>query len=343
MTPSLLVLGGSAFVGHAAVAEGLERGYDVTTFNRGQMQAEPLPGVTAIHGDRLKPDTLTPLGEGSWDIVVDTWSKAPAAVRDAAGQLAGQAGHYVYISSGSVYPEPLPVGLDETFTTVQADADDTASDDYARAKRGGELAAVAAFGDRALLARCGLIVGPREDIGRLPYWLGRLARGGDVLAPGRPDRPLQFIDARDIARFVLDASEAGIGGPFNLVSRRGHATTAQLLEACRDATASVREGAAELRWISDEMIETFEIEPWTELPLWLPEGTDYEGILGMSVERAYEAGLRCRPVAETVADTWEWMSGFDGLPPVREGIPAPGVPPEKERAALEASLRSSGQ
>ncbi len=343
MTPSLLVLGGSAFVGHAVVAEGLERGYDVTTFNRGLLEPEPPAGVTALHGDRLDPATLEPLREGSWDVVVDTWSRAPAAVRDAATRLAGNAGHYVYISSGSVYPEPLPVGLDENFTIVDGDADDTESGDYARAKRGGELAAIQAFGDHALLARCGLIVGPREDIGRLPYWLSRLARGGDVLAPGRPERPLQFIDARDLARFVLDASAAGLGGPFNLVSRRGHATTAQLLEACQEVTASARSGDARLCWTSAEVIEDCEIEPWTELPLWLPEGTDDEGILGMSVERAVAFGLHCRPVGETVADTWAWMAGFDGPPPIRDGILAPGVPPEKERAALEARLRSSGE
>jgi 2'-hydroxyisoflavone reductase len=343
MTPSLLMLGGSAFVGHAVVADALQRGYDVTTFNRGRMRSEPPAGVTALHGDRLDSATLAPLGDGAWDVVVDTWSGAPVAVRDAASRLASRAGHYVYISSGSVYPDPLPVGLDETFQTVEGDAGDTESGDYARAKRGGELAAMEAFGDRALLARCGLIVGPREDIGRLPYWLSRLARGGDVLAPAPPERPLQFVDARDLARFVLDAAADGLGGPFNVVSRRGHATTAELLEACREATASARAGTAELRWTSAEVIEAFDIEPWTELPLWLPEGTEYEGILGMSVERAHAAGLRCRSVQETVADTWEWMTGLDGPPPIREGIPAPGVPPEKERAALEASLRSSGQ
>jgi nucleoside-diphosphate-sugar epimerase len=233
--------------------------------------------------------------------------------------------------------------LDETFQTVDADAGDTESGDYARAKRGGELAALEAFGDRALLARCGLIIGPREDIGRLPYWLSRLARGGDVLAPAPPERPLQFIDVRDLARFVLDAAVAGLGGPVNLVSRRGHATTARLLEACRSVTASARSDEVRLRWTSTEVIEAFDIEPWTELPLWLPEGTDDEGILGMDVERAHANGLHCRPVEETVADTWAWMAGFDGMPPIREGIPAPGVPPEKERGALEASLRSSAQ
>jgi nucleoside-diphosphate-sugar epimerase len=270
------------------------------------------------------------------------WSGAPAAVRDAATRLAPHAGHYVYVSSGSVYPPPLAVGLDETTTPVDASADDTDSGDYARAKRGGELAAVAAFGDRALLGRCGLILGPREDVGRLPWWLQRMARGGEVLAPGPPDRPLQFIDARDLAAFLLDAAAAGLGGPFNLGSRRGHATMGELLEACRLATASVGTRDAELRWTAPEVIEACEIEPWTELPIWLPPGTEYEGLLGMSVERAHAAGLRCRPVTETVADTWEWMTALGGLPPLRDDIPPRGLSPERERAALAAVVRSSG-
>ena len=343
MTSSLLVLGGSAFVGHAVVAEGLERGYDVTTFNRGRT-GEPPAGVTALHGDRLDPSTLGSLEDGAWDVVVDTWSGAPAAVRDAAVRLAPRAGHYVYVSSGSVYPPPLAVGLDETAATVVASADDADSGDYARAKRGGELAAVAAFGDRALLGRCGTILGPREDVGRLPWWLQRIARGGEVLAPAPPERPLQFIDVRDLANFLLDAAAVGLGGPFNLVSRRGHATMADLLQACLEATADARTAEAELLWTGADVIEACGIEPWTELPIWLPVGTEYEGMHGMDVERAHEAGLRCRSVQETVADTWRWMSTLDGPPPVRDGRPAPGLSPVRERAALAAAaVRSCGQ
>lgn len=342
MPLSLLVLGGSGFVGHAAVAEALARGYAVTTFNRGRAPGEPPAGVTAMHGDRLDPATLAPLAERTWDVVVDTWSGAPVAVRDAAARLAGRAGHYVYVSSGSVYPPPLPVGLDETDATVEGSADDSESSDYARAKRGGELAALAAFGERALLARCGLILGPREDVGRLPWWLGRLARGGEVLAPGPPERPLQVIDARDLARFLLDAAAAGLDGPYNLVSRRGHATMAELLEACRRVTASARDGEAELCWTAPEVIEACGIEAWTELPIWLPPGSEYEGMHGMDVERAHAAGLCCRPVAETVADTWRWMSALGAAPPLRAGLPAPGLSPERERVALSAAMRSSG-
>jgi 2'-hydroxyisoflavone reductase len=264
------------------------------------------------------------------------------AVREAARHLSGRTGQYVYVSSGSVYPPPLAVGLDEMTPTVEGCPDDTDDADYARAKRGGELAAAAAFGERALLARCGLILGPREDVGWLPWWLTRMARGGEVLAPRPPERPLQFIDVRDLARFLLDAALEGLGGPFNLVSRRGHATMGELLGACRAVTASARDGDAQLCWTAPEVIAECGIEPWTELPVWLPLGTAYEGLHGMDVERAHEAGLQCRSVQETVADTWAWMTGLGGPPPLRAGVPAPGLSPERERAALAAAVRSSG-
>jgi 2'-hydroxyisoflavone reductase len=343
MTPTVLVLGGSGFVGHAVVVEALARGHDVTTFNRGRSESAPPGGVTAIHGDRLDASSLAPLSERTWDVVVDTWPGAPVAVRDAADRLAARAGHYVYVSSGSVYPPPIEVGRDESTATVEGSADDTESSDYARAKRGGELAAVASFGDRALLARCGLILGPREDVGRLPWWLERMARGGDVLAPGPPDRPLAFVDARDLACFLLDGAAAGLAGPYNVVSRRGHATMGDLLEACQTVTASAQAAELQLCWTSPEVIEACEIEGWSELPIWLPPGTEYEGMHGMGVERAHAAGLHCRPVGQTVADTWAWMRTLAGAPALRAGLPAPGLSPERERAALAAGLRSSGE
>src|SRR6201996_8401414 len=222
----LLVLGGSAFVGRAIVDDALRRGWDVTTFNRGRTgtEAEADPRIRRLIGDRGDPGALDALSDTSWDVVADTWSGPPIAVRAAARALAPRIGRYVYISSGSVYAPPPPVGATEDAPTTEASPDATEAD-YPSAKRGAELAGVAELGEsRALLARPGLILGPHEDVGRLPWWLARMARGGDVLAPGPPERPLQLIDARDLARFVLDAAQAGRRGAFNNVSRRGDAT-----------------------------------------------------------------------------------------------------------------------
>ncbi|MCW2983405.1 MAG: reductase, partial [Conexibacter sp.] len=226
----LLVLGGTSFVGRAVVEDGVARGWSVATFNRGR-GAWAHPDAEPITGDRLDPASLTPLGGRDWDVVVDTWSGAPRAARDAAAVLTPRAGHYAYISSCSVYAPPPPVGGDESAATVAASPDGEDDGDYAALKRGAELAVSAAFGDRALLIRPGLILGPHEDVGRLPWWLLRLARGGDVLAPGPPEQPLQLIDARDLARFTLDAAAGGLSGAYNAVSRRGHATMRSLLEA----------------------------------------------------------------------------------------------------------------
>lgn len=178
----VLVLGGTEFVGRALVDAALDRGWDVSVFNRGTRELRA--GVTALRGDRTAPGGLAALEHGEWDIVADTWSRAPSAVRDSAALLAGRVGRYVYVSSGSVYGYPTPAGTTEEAPTVDASPDDDHADDYARAKAGAELAAAASFGDRALLVRAGLILGPHENIGRLPWWLTRIARGGRLLAPG---------------------------------------------------------------------------------------------------------------------------------------------------------------
>jgi len=247
----LLVLGGTHHVGRAVVETALARGDDVTTLNRGLTGHQP-QGARALQADRTDSTSLrAALGDESWDAVIDTWSGAPAVVGDAAALLAGRAGHYGYVSSVSVYADPVPRGSDESAPTVAADPASTDGTDYQAAKRGGELAAAAAFGDRALLARAGLILGPYEIVGRMPWWLRRMERGGDVLAPGPQDLPLQYIDGRDLAAWLLSAAERGVGGAFNTVSRRGHATMASLLEAAREVTGS----RATLVWVPPEVIE----------------------------------------------------------------------------------------
>jgi 2'-hydroxyisoflavone reductase len=331
MTRRLLVLGGSGFVGRALVTEGLHRGWEVTTFNRGRR--EPVdPRARLVTGDRLRPGDLDRLGEDEWDLVADTWSGAPRAVRDSAGALADRAGAYIYISSCSVYAPPPPMGLSESAATVVASAD-AEDGDYAELKRGAELGATAAFGERALLLRPGLILGPHEDVGRLPWWLGRMARGGDVLAPGPRELPLQYIDARDLAVFALDAGLAGLSGPLNTVSRRGHATMGELLELCRAVAAPPE---TRLRWLSAEAVLGAGLEPWMDLPVWIPPGHEFEAMHGADIERAHAAGLRCRPVGDTVADTWAWLSALSSAPPLREDLPPLGLDPGREREVLAA-------
>jgi 2'-hydroxyisoflavone reductase len=334
----LLVLGGTHHVGRAVVEAALARGDEVTTLNRGVSGHQP-PGARALHADRTGPDALRQaLGsqdggpEPTWDAVIDTWSGAPRVVADAVALLAGRAGHYGYVSSRSVYQWPIPPGADENAPVVDADPAGPDGEDYPAAKRGGELAAVAGFGDRALLVRAGLILGPYEGVGRMPWWLRRMSEGGDVLAPGPRDLPLQYIDCRDLATWMLAAADQGLGGPYNATSLRGHATMATLLEAAREVTGS----SARLVWVSPEVIEAAGIQPWTELPVWLPPTDEYAGLHDGDVSAIHAAGLSCRPVEETVADTWQWLQQ-EGYPQPRPGGLQHGLNPDTERQVL-ASL-----
>ncbi|MBK5306329.1 MAG: NAD-dependent epimerase/dehydratase family protein [Frankiaceae bacterium] len=324
----LLVLGGTRFVGRAVAQDAVARGWDVTLLNRGAT-AEPPEGVRTLTADRTSYAELSDvLGDESWDVVVDTWSGAPSVVRDAAGLLADRTERYGYVSSRSVYTWPPDPGGDETKPVVDGNPDAELTD-YAADKRGGELAAMREYGaERTLLARAGLILGPYEDVGRLPWWLGRIARGGRVVAPGDPGRGLQYVDARDLAAWLLDNLVRGAAGAIDVVSPRAFTTIGALLGACVAATGA----DAELVWVPEEVLDSEGAEPWTQLPCWVPSTGELAGLMESDTSLAVASGLRCRPVGETVRDTWEWVTRA-GMPAPREGLPLNGLP-----ADLEAKL-----
>ncbi|WP_415950734.1 NAD-dependent epimerase/dehydratase family protein [Streptomyces sp. KLOTTS4A1] len=330
----LLILGGTEFAGRAVTERALARGWEVTVFHRG---SHPAPdGVTAVHGDRTETGGLDALAGGEWDAVVDTWSKEPGAVRDSARLLRGRVATYAYVSSLSVYTWAPPAGFDESAPVVAGDPDSGSCEDYAQAKRGAELAVEREFGaEGALHVRAGLLLGPYENIGRLPWWLGRIARGGPVLAPGPRELPLSYVDVRDTAEWILDAVEAGLSGPYNMVSPSGHTTMGGFLDSVVDVVGS----DAELRWTEPQVILDAGIEPWTQLPVWVPPGSDMHDALHTSdVSRALATGLRCRPVRETVADTWAWLQAIGGTAPQRPDRPGKGVDPEVEAKVLGETL-----
>ncbi|WP_432135673.1 NAD-dependent epimerase/dehydratase family protein [Streptomyces sp. bgisy154] len=336
----LLVLGGTRFAGRALVEVAVARGWDVTVFSRGRA---PVPaGARTLTGDRTAPGGLAAAAgpaHGPWDAVVDTWSGAPRAVHEAARLLRGRAGRYVYVSSCSVYAWAPPAGYDESAPVVEGAEPDAEGTDYYHDKRGGELAAVDAFGaEDSVLVRAGLLLGPYENVGRLPWWLTRMARGGPVLAPGPRELPLQYVDVRDLAAWLLGAVEQGLSGPYNLMSAQGHATMGELLDACAAVTGS----GAVLRWADPRVILDAGIEPWTQLPVWVPPGSDlHDALHSADVSRALATGLSCRPVAETVADTWRWLREIGGTAPMRADRSPKGLDPELEAKVL-ASLGTAG-
>ena len=322
----LLVLGGTRFVGRSVVLDALVRGWDVTALNRGVTGGLP-DGARALRADRTDPAQLTEALEGEeFDAVFDPWAQAPRVVQQSAQLLVGRVGRYAYCSSISAYVDGRPPGGDESWPTVEASAGAEATA-YPQDKRGGELAALASFPD-ALIGRPGLILGPYEDIGRLPWWLGRAARGGRVVAPGRPDRPLQYVDARDLAAWFLDNLAAGTSGAVDLVCPSGHTTTRSLLEAVVDVTGN----RAEPVWVDQDVVLQH-AEPWVQLPCWVPEDEEFRGFMEGDTSQAVATGLVSRDVADTAAATWEWLQR-DGFPVQRPDRPAHGLPETAETALL---------
>ena len=325
------MLGGTHHVGRSIVEVALARGDDVTMLNRG-VTGHQTPGATLLRADRTHPgEVRAALGDGEWDAVLDTWSGAPSVVRDSARTLAGRTRHYGYVSSRSVYVWPIRPGLDESAPVVDGDPSDVDALDYAAAKRGSELAVLETFSS-TLIARAGLILGPYEDVGRLPWWLRRIEAGGRVLAPGPRERPLQYIDARDLAAWMLAAAQRRLSGTFNAVGPPGSTTMGRLLDAARAVTGS----DAQLVWVAPEAVEAAGIAPWTEMPIWVPPTGEFAGLHNGNVKAAMREGLTCRPVEETVADTWAWLQA-EGDPPQREDRPQHGISPAREAAALAAA------
>jgi 2'-hydroxyisoflavone reductase len=272
-------------------------------------------------------------------VVVDTCGFVPRVVGSSVRALRDSGAHYVFVSSVSAVPtwpgEPTPEGLDGQPCASDAGPEDG---DYGVLKAGCERAVREVLGDRSTIVRAGLIIGPHENVGRVPWWLDRMARGGDVLAPGDPTVPMQLVDARDLAAFMLDCGDQVTAGTFNATAPVANTTMGGWLQDCADVAGS----GARLVWVDDDVLLAYDVAPWTELPLWMPMGSgdaDADHVWTVDASRAAAAGLRCRPVRESVADTWAWMRS-GGLPPARPAhdLPAHGIDPEKERRILAARL-----
>jgi len=308
----LLVLGGTKFLGRAVAEDALARGHELTLFNRGRTDPDLFPKAERLRGDR-KTD-LSALADRTWDAVIDTSGYVPADVR-AAAELLLDSGRYVFVSSVSVYADFSTGPTEEAATAELGDmaADELASDysNYGPLKALSEAEVERLFGARALIVRPGLIVGPHDPTGRFTYWARRLERGGEILAPGPPERLAQFIDVRDLAAWILDAVEQGAaGGTFNATNTG--VAWGELL------------AGGDVTWVSDEFLEKHGVGPWMELPLWLPDA-EWAGMHATDVARALGAGLRFRPLEETLRGA--------ATAPAAEGV---GLTPEREAELLAA-------
>jgi 2'-hydroxyisoflavone reductase len=305
-------------------------GHDVTVFHRGKTGPGAIAGAEEVLGDR--DGGLDALDGREWDTVVDTSGYFPRVVGASARMLADTAERYVFVSSLSAYSDDRTPGQDESGPLGTIDdptIEEITEESYGPLKVLCERQVQGAFGlDRALILRWGLMVGPLDYTDRFTYWPRRVAAGGEVLAPGPPDQPVQFADGRDVAGFMLAAIERRVAGVFNVHGPEEPLTFGGLLEICRDATGS----DAEFVWAEPEFLLGEGVEPWSDLPLWLP-GEENTGFAQRSMRRAIDAGLELRPVADTARDTLAW-DGERGAPDLITGLT------RKRESELLAAWRS---
>lgn len=305
----ILILGGTVFLGRHLVEAALAQGHEITLFTRGISNPELFPEVERLHGDRMDGDEgLALLRKRQWDVVIDTSGYIPRIVRASAQALANSVGLYAFVSTISVYASTSQPGQDESAAVgILADpsVEEVTGETYGPLKALCEQAVETATPGHALIIRPGLIVGPHDPTDRFTYWPHRAARGGEIAAPGDPSTPVQFIDARDLAAWILRMVERGETGVYNATGPNDPITMGGVLDTCR-----VVSGAdARITWIEDQFLLDAGIAPWTEMPLWIPSSDpDAPGFSAIDCRRAQAAGLTTRPLADTAQATLEWAA-----------------------------------
>lgn len=324
----ILILGGTVFVGRHLVEAAQARGHEVTLFNRGRHNAGLFPQVEKLRGDR-DGDGLDALAGRSWDAVLDTCGYVPRIVRQSAELLSGSVPQYVFISSISVYADTGAPGVDEDSpvgTLEDETTEEIVGDTYGPLKALCEQAVQAALPDGALIIRPGFIVGPHDPTDRFTYWPHRVAQGEDVLAPGRPDQPVQVIDARDLAEWTVRLLEQGATGVYNATGPDYPLTLGALLQTCKTVSGS----DARFVWVTDEFLKENDADTFALLPFYLPQSSESGGIMGAGIAKAVASGLTFRPLADTVNDTLTWDNARPSDDPRKVGLSR-----ERERELLE--------
>jgi 2'-hydroxyisoflavone reductase len=323
----LLILGGTKFVGRHMTEAALARGHDVTLFNRGATNAELFPNASKIRGDR--DGGLGALDDQTWDAVIDVNGYLPRLVRDSTERLETRAGRYVFISTLSVYADFSSDGQTEEAPLAQLSdpaVEEVNGDTYGGLKALCERAVESAFPDRNLILRLGYVVGPYDPTDRWTYYVRRVSQGGEMLVPGAPDQPIQFIDARDIAAFLLGLLEQRTRGIYNVTGPAAQLTWGEFLETARQVSSA----ETQFVWASEAFLDAREV-PQDTFPLFAPGAA--RGIMTFDNRRALKAGLKFRPLAETIRDTLAWDRAA--------GTPQSGPDRAREAALLQA-LKSGG-
>ena len=329
-TRTILILGGTGFLGPHLVEAARGRGHTLTLFNRGKTNPHLFPEVEKLQGDR--DGVLDALRGRSWDAVIDTSGYVPRVVKMSADLLAEATKQYLFVSTISVYAGMDRPGADEDapLATLPDPTTEDVPQHYGALKAACEVAAGASMPGRVTVVRPGLIVGPRDPTGRFTYWPVRVSRGGEILAPGSGGDPVQYIDARDLAGWMIDLVERGTTGVFNALGPADRLEMRGMLEGIAEGVAPPE--GARFTWVPAELLEKEKVAPWSDLPVWIPAEGDYAGAGTTSNARAVAAGLTFRPVAETARDTLAWVRSLpeDEQKAVTRG----GLSPEREAEVL---------
>jgi nucleoside-diphosphate-sugar epimerase len=337
---SILILGGTGFTGPFQVKYALARGHKVAVFNRGKTHPGELPeGVEQLIGDRSTGE-LAALKGRKWDVVIDNPTMLPKWVHDAAEILKGNVDRYVFISTISVYANNAKPGMDESAPLAKYDGADAMKETrdtviaskfalYGPLKALSEKEVEKWFPGKSLVIRPGLIVGPGDQTDRFTYWPVRIDRGGEVLAPGDPSDPVQFIDARDLAEWTIRMAEQGTTGVYNATGPATPLTVGGMLDGIKNALGS----KAKFTWIPADFLEKSKVEPWSDMPVWVPPTGEDGGLGRISIRRAMDKGLTFRPLAVTARDTLAW---FRSLPKERQEKLLAGITSERETEVLLA-------
>lgn len=324
----ILVIGGTRFYGRAFTELALSKGHNVTVFHRGQSDSDHFDGATRIIGDRH--EDLEKLGNGSWDVVLDTCAFVPGSVTQTAEYLKDKVKHYVFVSSISAYAESTEINRTEDAELLShpegEPVDEMKMENYGSLKVLCEQAAEAAMPGRVTQIRPGLIVGPHDASNRFTYWATRVRKGGDVLVPGDASSIVQIIDARDLADFTLNVIENQIIGTFHVTGPQDPYQLKTVIDTAKEVSAS----DANFVHVDEAWLLENEVGPWMELPLWLPDEAG-QAMMNVDIQRALDAGLSIRPLEETIRDTLTWYDEING----DEKDWAAGMKPERESELLQ--------
>ncbi len=329
----ILFLGGTGFLGPHTVRYALDRGHEVTLFNRGKTNNQLFPELETIVGNR-DPDIdngLSGLRDRQWDAAIDTSGYVPRIVGASSRLLSENVGQYLFVSTLCQYDNWAEGDKLRTEEQPRATLLDPATEDvgthYCALKGYCELAAEEAMPERVTQIRPGLIVGPRDNTDRFTYWAARADRGGEMLAPGKPSDLTQYIDVRDLGMFMVQCLERNLTETYNLV--RQPMPMGEVLESC----VRVSDKGTTLTWVPADVLTKHGLRPWQELPMWADSETPLSGSLTWSATKALDAGLTIRPIDETVRDTLGW---FNLLPEDRRSALRAGIPAAKEKEVIAA-------